>query len=59
MTIHVNQITLSGTDRFSKQFNVCSELFMKSNNQTLSEEERTKASNEWFEERQRLELGIY
>jgi hypothetical protein len=59
MQVHVNEIKLEGDDRFSKQFNLCSEYYIKAEDPKLSEEERKKYRQLWFEERQRLELGIY
>lgn len=59
MIKHINQIKLEGKDKFTEQFNLCSEYYQKSEDQSLSVEEREKYSNLWFEERQRLELGIY
>ena len=57
--IHVNEIHLDGEDRWSKQFNLCSDYWQKSNDQSLPQEERAKYSKLWLEERKRLELGIY
>lgn len=57
--IHINEITLNGEDQWTKQFNLCSMYFKKSIDESLSKEERDKNSKLWFEERQRLELGIY
>jgi len=57
--IHINEIKFEGEDRWTKQFNLCSEYFCKSLDTNLSEEEREDALNLWIEERQRLELGIY
>lgn len=56
---HVNEIKFEGTDRWTTQFNLCSDYWKKSNDETLSEAERKEAFDKWFEERQRLELGIY
>lgn len=57
--IHINEIKFEGEDRWTKQFNLCSELYMKHSDMSLSEDERELALNMWIEERQRLELGIF
>jgi len=59
MVIHINEIKLEGNDKFTEQFNVCSDYYIKSNDESLTPEERKKYFDLWFEERQRLELGIY
>jgi hypothetical protein len=56
---HINEIKLKGEDKWTKQFNLCTELFLKSKDEKLSKEERENYNNLWFEERLRLELGIY
>lgn len=56
---HINEITFEGKDRWTKQFNRCSEHFIKAQDQSLSEKEKEESFQLWFEERQRLELGIY
>ena len=56
---HVNEIKLEGVDRWTKQFNLCSEYYQKAIDKTLSEAERKKYLDKWLEERQRLELGNY
>ena len=57
--IHVNEVHFEGEDRWTKQFNLCSDYFIKSQDKSLSDEERKEWLDKWFEERQRLELGIY
>lgn len=57
--IHVNEIKLSGDDRWTKQFNKCSDLWAEANDESRTKEEREQSSKLWFEERQRLELNIY
>ncbi len=57
--IHVNEIKFEGEDNWTKQFNKCSDLWAISNNETLPEEERLAAQEEWMSERQRLEMGMY
>ena len=59
MILHINEIKLEGEDRFTKQFNKCSDYFQKAFDKSLSEEEREENFNMWFDEKQRLELGIY
>lgn len=56
---HINEIKIVGEDKWNKQFNLCSELFMKAQDESLTEQERKNYLDKWFEERQRLELGIY
>jgi DNA topoisomerase VI subunit A len=56
---HINEIKIDGEGKWNKQFNLCSELFMKAQDESLTEEERKNYLDKWFEERQRLELGIY
>ncbi len=59
MVLHVNEIKFEGTDKFCVQFNKCSDYWIKSQDKSLSKEERKKNFDLWFEERQRLELGIF
>lgn len=59
MEIHVNQIKFSGEDAWTKQFNLCSDLFIASNDESLTDEERRDYHNQWFEQKLRLELGHY
>lgn len=59
MQIHINEIKLKGEGKFIKQFNLCSDYYQKSNDTSLSKEERKKYLDLWFNERQRLELGMY
>ena len=54
----IHEIKLPETDSFSKEFNAISDLWQKSQDVTLQESERKKASEEWFQRRQCLELGI-
>lgn len=56
---HINEIKIVGEGKWNKQFNLCSELFMKAQDESLTEHERNNYLDKWFEERQRLELGIY
>lgn len=57
--IHIHEIKLEGGGRFEAQFNLCSDYWQKAHDESLSEEERKEQLDLWFEERQRLELGIY
>ncbi len=59
MILHINEIKLEGDDKFTKTFNKCSEYWTKAFNESLSDDERKKNFELWFEERQRLEFGIY
>lgn len=59
MKIHVNELHLEGDDNWTQQFNLCSEYYQKWNDESLSKEEQDKYGKLWFEERQRLELGIW
>jgi len=59
MIKHVNEIHLDGEDKWTKQFNLCSDYWQKAHDESLSDEERKNYSALWLEERQRLELGIY
>jgi len=56
---HINEIKIDDEGKWNKQFNLCSELFMKAQDESLTEEERKNYLDKWFEERQRLELGNY
>lgn len=42
MNVHINQIRFDGNDRWTNQFNKCSDYFQKSNDMNLSESERNK-----------------
>lgn len=55
---HINEIKIDGEGKWNKQFNLCSELFMKAQDESLTEQEIKNYLDKWFEERQRLELGI-
>lgn len=58
MIKHINEIILPEVDKFTRDFNYCSEQYLKSIDKTLSKEERDEASERWFNARQCLELGI-
>ena len=55
--IHINDIKLKGDDKFTNQFNKCSDYWQKAHDETLSEEERKKNLDLWYAERQALEMG--
>ncbi len=60
--IHINEIKLpvDGTnDRFATQHNHCCDLWALWHDEKLTREQRDAAFERWFEERQRMELGIY
>ena len=59
MILHINEIKLEGEDRFTEQFNKCSDYWQKAHDKSLSKEEREENFDMWFSEKQRLELGIY
>ena len=52
--IHINDIKLKGDDKFTNQFNKCSDYWQKAHDETLSEEERKKNLDLWYAERQAL-----
>jgi hypothetical protein len=56
---HINEIKIVGEGKWNKQFNLCSEYYQKAQDESLTEQERKNYLDKWFEERQRLELGIY
>lgn len=58
-TMHINEIKLKGETPFVKQFNRCSDLFMKAMQEDLSEEERKGYVEAWLAERYLLETGSY
>lgn len=57
--IHINSIKLPETSDFAKAFNECSELYIRATEEGISDVEREEASEQWFQRRQCLELGIY
>jgi len=59
MIKHINEIKLEGNDRFTEQFNLCSEHYQKAQDESLSDEERKKYFELWLHERYRLESGNY
>ncbi|MEY2702610.1 MAG: hypothetical protein RLY43_1246 [Bacteroidota bacterium] len=59
MALHINDVKFDGDDKFTIQFNKCSDYWQKSNDESLTEEERNKNFKLWLEERQKLELGLY
>jgi len=57
-SVYIHEIKLPETDNFSKQFNHISDLWQKSQDLNLSEEQRREAAESWLQQRQCLELGI-
>ena len=57
-TVFINEIKLSGDSDFVQKFNSCSDAWQRSNDESLSEEERKEAYEEWFHKKQCLEMGI-
>jgi hypothetical protein len=56
--VFINDIKLSGDSDFVKRFNDCSDAWARSNDESLTEQEREEAYQEWFHKKQCLELGI-
>lgn len=56
---HVNEFHINGNDTWTNAFNSCSDWFLRSIDQSLTEEEREEAKEIWFQKRQCMELGIY
>lgn len=56
---YIHELKLNKDDKFSEQFNLCSDLFKKSTDEKLSEEERKAAWEHFIEERIKLEQGTY
>lgn len=59
MIVHVNEIKLYGDSKWHDQFNLCSDLYIKSKDESLTSEERESYLDRWWEERYRLESGNY
>jgi hypothetical protein len=59
MIKHINEIKLNGDDKFTEQFNLCSDYYQKSQDELLSNEERKNYFEGWLQERYRLESGNY
>jgi hypothetical protein len=55
---YVHEIKLEEETPFAKAFNVCSELWQRSQDENLSEQERKEAGEEWLTRRQQLEMGM-
>jgi len=55
--IHVNELKFKGETPWVKQFNLCSDLWQKATDESLSEEEREEAVEMWTQERWMLEQG--
>lgn len=56
--IHINEIQLSGEDKFTKRFNQNGRLWQAAHDETKTEEERKEAFQAWFQDRQMLEMGM-
>jgi hypothetical protein len=54
---YIHEIKLTGETPFVEAFNHCSDLWNKSQDKSLSEEEREEAYTEWFAKKQALEMG--
>ena len=59
MNIHINEIKLDGDSKWHNQFNLCSDLYIKSQDESLTTEEKKYYFDRWWEERFRLESGNY
>lgn len=59
INIHANQLILEGDTPVINQFNRCSDEYLKSIDENLSTDERNEAKNNWLQERQILELGLF
>lgn len=55
---HINTLHLDGDDNFTKNFNTCTDYYLISIDDNRTQEERDKASKDWFQLRQAMELGI-
>ena len=56
--ISIHEIKLEENDKFSKSFNICSELFKKAMDKNLTEEERKEAFEEYTSRKIALEMGF-
>lgn len=59
MILHVNEIKLTRNDKWGQLFNLCSEYYQKSNDDTLTEDDREEYFEKWKQARINLELGRY
>jgi len=57
--IHDIKLEEKDGDKFAKQFNLCSELWAKSQDCNLSDDERKAFSDMFYQERMALETGNY
>lgn len=55
---YIHEIKLKGETDFERSFNECSDLWAKSIDETLTEQERKEAQELFMQKRQCLELGI-
>lgn len=54
--IHINEIKLEGKSEFVKQFNMCSDLYRKMMDYTLSDKEREEYFEQYQAARWKLEM---
>lgn len=59
MIKHVNEIKLTRNDAWGKLFNLCSEYYLKSIDETITEDERDEYFEKWKQARLNLELGRF
>lgn len=59
MLKHVNEIRFEGATPWIKAMNQANEYYMKSIDISLTEEERNKNHNLWFDIRYAIENGVY
>lgn len=57
MIVFSHDVKLEGDSYFVKKYNYCSELYQKSNDENLTEEEQLKYWNMFMDERIKLEFG--
>jgi len=59
IVLNIHEIKLTSKTPFTEQFNRCSDLFQKFNDDSLSKEEQEENFQAWLDERYRLETGSY
>ena len=57
--VHINEIKLDGDSEWHNQFNLCSDLYINAQDESLTNEERKNYFERWVQERYRLESGNY
>lgn len=55
--VYIHDIKFEGDDDFTKKFNECSDLYQKSNDPSLSEEEREEYGQRFIQYKTLLEMG--